>query len=484
MTAAPARQWRRALAAAALMVLTVAGCRRTRTRVVEGAPNVLLIVVDTQRADRLGCYGGPPGVTPFLDALAERSFVFRRAYAPSSWTRPSVASLFTSRFQSQHGVTTFASALAEDEQTLAESLKAARYVTAGFSANLIGEGFAQGFDLFQVIPMLQLPALELKDVPARAQLVRLYMLDWLLGLPEDHRRSSTFLYLQYMESHFPLVPTEAALTDVAARRSHGVPSLTRTNALIQTSRITPLTEPDLDQINDAYDAAVLTLDQELERLFSDLERVGFLDHAVVVLTADHGEELHDHGEIGHGHALYNEQVRIPLLISLPRQAAHVDVDDVVSLIDVAPTLLGLAGVETPASFEGRSLRAAMDAADVSWIRRMAQRLLWKRSAVAGVAYSELLSMSHPDAARVTPHARAIVHGDTKLIEDVDGAQHIFDLSRDPHELHAREAGPDEIATFRPALEWLAARPRPSGRPAPAAIDRATADRLRALGYVP
>src|SRR5262249_8143969 len=117
-----------------------------------GKSNILVIVVDALRADRLGCYGSSQGLTPFIDSLADRAFVFRRAYAQSSWTGPSVASLLTSRFQSQHGVVTFTSKLADSELTLPELLNSGGYATAGFSANSMlssASGYAQGFDRYE-----------------------------------------------------------------------------------------------------------------------------------------------------------------------------------------------------------------------------------------------------------------------------------------------------------------------------------------------
>src|SRR5437867_580310 len=135
-------------------------------------PNVLLIVIDTLRADRLGCYGNPRGLTPFLDSLAERGYVFRHAYAQANWTKPSVASILTSRFTSQHRVTQLGSVLPDTELTLPEVLRERGYRTAGFSANIQisrAAGYAQGFDEFQAYPYEKnTPASLTVKVPERA----------------------------------------------------------------------------------------------------------------------------------------------------------------------------------------------------------------------------------------------------------------------------------------------------------------------------
>jgi arylsulfatase A-like enzyme len=140
---------RRLLASLAVLGLGVpsAACGPPRP------PDVLLLVADTLRADRLGAYGGPPGLTPTLDDLAQRSRVYAQAHSTSSWTSPALASLFTSGFQSQHGVVAFTSRLGADEETLAEVLRRRGYATAGFNANALVSpelGYAQGFDVLQL----------------------------------------------------------------------------------------------------------------------------------------------------------------------------------------------------------------------------------------------------------------------------------------------------------------------------------------------
>src|SRR5262245_40087556 len=190
----------------AVLLCMAAGCTR------RSAPNIVLIVVDTMRADRLGAYGNQRGLTPFMDSLASRGYVFHNAYAQSSWTNPSVASILTSRFQSQHGIITFESVLADAELTLPEVLKRHGYTTGFFSANgLISKrmGFAQGYDQYRSILVKATVAPRHMWVPERAARINGEALAWLDTLPTSGG-APVFLHLHYMEPHSPYAPKPEA----------------------------------------------------------------------------------------------------------------------------------------------------------------------------------------------------------------------------------------------------------------------------------
>ena len=316
------------------------------------SPNILLIVLDTQRADRLGCNAGPPGLTPFLDRLAARSVVFHRAYAQSPWTMPSITSLFTSRLPSEHGVHTFADRFPATDPTLAEALAAAGYATAGFSANtLIGGDYMRGFQAFMPEVMLSIPGV-VDPVPARAAQLRLDALDWVLALPEAHQRRTSFLYLQYMEPHHPLVPDPDLLEQVARSRGHETPTLAVVHAVAGVSDRFPPSPADLAQFVDAYDAALMTVDRQIARLFADLERLGFLDHAVVVITADHGEELRDHGHVGTATRSTRSRTTCRSCSRCPTRPGASTWSRSSRSSTWAPALLDVAGIERPAVVRG------------------------------------------------------------------------------------------------------------------------------------
>lgn len=473
------RAWPVATTVLLCVGLLIGGCRQPDDRATTLTnANVLLIVLDTFRADRLGCYGGPPGLTPFLDSLAARSVVFHRAYAPSSWTKPSVASLFTSRLLSQHGVGTLAIDLSEDEVTLAQVLQSNGWTTQGFSANfqVCGKGFRNGFDKLAALSFMKAKEPRWPGaVTAGADVVGARARRWARGLSEEHRREKSFLYLQYMDTHFPIAPDASALEHIATSRAHPIPDA------VEMQRRLALPDPaDAIAMRDIYDALVQTLDSGLASLFDDLGGIGFLEKAVVVVTADHGEELYDHGRIGHGHSLYEELVRVPLLISLPGQRSRIDIEGVVSLIDIAPTLLDLLGLVSPPQFEGRSLRSVIEGADAPWSRL--RGMLGLQNSDHQPAYSELYAKgAHWEA---PPHVRAVVLGDQKLIERSDGGYEVYDLLRDREE-RAPRTGDGDFVRFRPALARLDAYG--SGvKPvadAPETLPAEDLERLRVLGYV-
>lgn len=457
--------------------LVIAACTRA------GPPDILLIVVDTLRVDRLGAYGNERGLTPFLDSLAERSYVFENAFAQSSWTSPSVASLLTSRFQSQHGVLHFQSVLADAEVTLPELLKQRGYATAGFSANwLIASewGFSQGYDEYLV------PGAP--PTPVRAAELNRSALDWLETLPRDPR-SPAFLYLHYMEPHGPYEPEEFALDRVFEGSPH--PGTAAWNRIRSRERLRLNMLKDrnkgeairdrraLSSFQSLYDAEIVSVDHALGALLSELEQRGFLQNALVVFTADHGEEFQDHGSFGHSQSLYDELIHVPLLVHVPGQSTRIDVEPVVSLIDLAPTILEWLGDEPAASFEGRSLGPLMRRAGGGW-PGVARRVGPEDDAGERFAVSELVKGL---GKRVTPHQRAIVTDSAKLIAGVHGEREFYDRAGDPGESDPAGLADRERRQLEHALDSFASDvARRAGLHQTRPLDATTREHLRALGY--
>jgi arylsulfatase A-like enzyme len=426
--------------------------------------DVVMIVVDTLRFDRLGKYGNANGLTPVLDRFADRGVRFDRAYATTSWTMPSVASLFTSRLPSQHKVSDFDSRLGDNEVTLAEDLAAAGFATAGFTANwrLTPElGYAQGFNTWRFF---------FTETKARGQVLRESALAWLdASGKEGGHIPPRFIYLQYMEPHVPLQAPPA----LQARFAPGVTAaeVTRLNAwaLEALPDGTLLKAGELAQLMSMYDAEVAAVDEEIGRLFDALEKSGILEHALVIVTADHGEEFLEHGIFGHGHNLFNTTVRVPLIIAGPGIPAGRVVSENVSLVDLAPTVLDLMGVKPEASFEGRSLvpllRGAAPAAP----------------APVDVVLQLPRAKSDWDLRR---HTDGLVRGEQKLLVDPLGVTELYDLAADAGEQHPQ--GPPAGATLHAALDaanaGLAARQQPQEETV--VVDEATKEKLRALGYHP
>jgi arylsulfatase A-like enzyme len=325
----------------------------------DGAPDVILVVIDTLRADAVGCYGSPLGLTPTIDGLAKRGTRFDRALATSSWTVPSMASLLTGLWPEEHGVVRGTAVdgevvgqrgLPAGLTTLAEAFRARGYRTAGIVANAhLSEplGFAQGFDLFYNAGFASASS----------------VLKWL----RDHRGElrggrPLFLWVHLFDPHHPYRPRRPWFED--ALRSDG-PALDEAQRL--AAELYPLSMPALLARRDlargsprlrALRAAYLSEVGYADRAVAEaLELAGADDGTLVVVTSDHGEEFADHGRLGHRTSLYSELVRVPLVVSWPaRLPPRAPVEAPVSLVDVYPSLLELAGLGAPASgLPGRSL---------------------------------------------------------------------------------------------------------------------------------
>lgn len=444
----------------ALLALGTAACRSAPPK----PTDVIVVVVDTLRADRLGRYGYGRGLTPTLDRLADRGVRFAHAYAPASWTMPSVASLFTSRLPSQHLVRDFDSRLPDSEVTLTERLSAAGFAAAGFTANwrLSADlGYAQGFPLWR--PFLNSPGSEKK---ARGEVLRAAALEWLDQKPAAGApRPPRYLYFQYMEPHAPL----EAPADIRARFAADVSAddVTRLNkwALMLHPGRAPLGPEDVTRIAALYDSEVAAMDAELGRLLEALEQRGVLEHALVIVTADHGEEILEHGTFGHGSNLFNTTVHVPLIVAGPGIPAGRVVDENVSLIDLAPTILDILGLPPEARFEGRSLLPLL------------------RGAAPAAPVDIVLQLPHKGGdLDLRLHRDGLVRGSEKLLVGIEGVGERYDLAADPGEQHPADL-PDD-APLRAALDAataaLAARQQPVEQKA--VVDEATKEKLRALGY--
>ena len=463
MFAAPMPGSRPRLARFALLLVLAPGCASWRP---ERPPNVLLVVVDTLRADRVGFAGSRRGLTPFLDRLAATGTVFERAYATTSWTLPSVASLFTSRYALQHGVVRFRSPLAEDERTLAEALAARGFASGGFSANFLladALGFGQGFDHWQALVGDLSPG---GEPYASAGELRGRALAWLDGLARP-AGDPVLLYLHFMEPHSPYSPPEPFRSRFLPRGA--APEQVRlAEERMRALQVEAISAEQAAILAALYDAEVAALDRELETVFAELGARGFLERAVVVVTADHGEEFREHGGLVHGRSLFEEVVRVPLLVLAPGRPGGRVVQEPVSLIDVAPTVLELLRLPSEAAFEGRSLVPLIDGG----AREPAPVLLE-------------LAANTDAAADLRVHALGIVRGDRKLLLGPgEDAGALFELEHDPGERSPLDpAASAEGSALREELE--AARSRLAGRGgALVPFGEDLLRQLRALGYLP
>ncbi len=323
------------------MLAGLAGCGRRETR-----PNILLIVVDTLRFDHLGAYGYARPTSPEIDArLASRGVVAERAYAQAPWTLPSMASMHTGRrAEEMLDAAGLPFGIPEPASTLAERLQASGYATAAFVANPTmhrGNGFAQGFDTFETAPY------EIASMARHAEDINKQALPWLNRALAEKRRPF-FLYLHYLDPHDPYDNS-----DIQGGKSPFFPEYqgrlrgTDVHGLYLGALEMADREQDLRQLTALYDSEVRYVDRHIGEVLAALPPEEMAS-TLIVLTADHGEELYDHGGFKHGETLYEELIHVPLIFRWDGQLpAGRRLAGTVRLLDLMPTLLAAGGTGGP-----------------------------------------------------------------------------------------------------------------------------------------
>jgi arylsulfatase A-like enzyme len=462
-----------AVVIAAFALKTMHGDDRVGEEQPAGRPlagkGVILVVADALRADALGVYGAGPHrgapPSPALDGFAKDARVFTRATAQASWTRPAVASLLTSRCPSGHDTMAKNAVLPVSLPTLAGVLSEAGVRTCGVVTNYNLEpayGFGRGFGAFHYLP----PARYLGAPPEATRLAayNVYRLlrerylpigreprffyrsgaavnaEALAALDGGLGGGDFFLYLHYMEPHDPYFSVDG-----------------RSFARVQTPR-PPLSFR--EAMRDAYRDGVRRFDDVFGQLLTGLRDRGLLEHTTIIVTADHGEELADHGGFWHGVTLYEEVLRLPLIMAGPGVTDGTD-DALARQIDLAPTIVGLLAKKAPASWEGRDLFAPGDRPTISLAEEdhEGNRL---RSLRVG---DEKLVVANPDNPRGLPPVE------------------LFDLARDPRELAPVTAADAQARLGRALADEVAAARRGGARAAARPADATSEAELRSLGYV-
>ncbi|MGD8896083.1 MAG: sulfatase [Acidobacteriota bacterium] len=337
-----------------LMAATVAACGPgPRAEAPAPAENVILVSIDTLRADRLGCYGRVPSFTPNIDAFREDAVLFELTIAQAPSTLSSHASLFTSLLPQHHGASIERRrSLAADHLTVAEVLRAEGFKTAAFHGG--GQldavfGVGQGFDVWETPGHRPGEAFKDEFQPTVAA-----ALSWLEQVGQD----PFLLFVHTYENHHPYTPSPENLAAVEADYEGPLPSEISIELLnaINTKRST-ITPEDLRHIESTYEAEIRSVDAAFGALVEGLRRLDLYERSLVIFTSDHGEEFGEHGMVGwHGHTLYDELLRVPLLIKY-RDSWHAGqtLSEQVRLLDVAPTMLSALDRERPAVFEGANL---------------------------------------------------------------------------------------------------------------------------------
>ncbi len=415
--------------------------------VAERRPSIVLISLDTLRAKSMSAYGYALETTPRMSALAATGALFENAFTTYSNTLPAHMSMLTGLYPATHGVISFGQQLASGHATLAELLRGAGYGTAAFTENALLDarhGFPRGFSTYDENTRVRKGAGDVEHTFGRA-------LEW----AGRHADESFFLFVHTYEVHWPYDPPESyRKLFTGAGGGH------------------------VDEQQRAYDQAIRYTDDVLQRFVDGLRRIVPEQDLVIVVTSDHGEEFYDHGLFTH-HQLYDEVMRVPLiLVARGRIPPGVRVATPVSLVDVPPTLLALAGVAEPQGLDGRSLLPLVGDAPATLER--------------GAVFGEF-----PKSALVHEHHFVARSADAKCMLGETGTRDVcFDLRADPAEREPRPSDTtDAFRALRLQLDGyrtraLASRtapgtsllPKPT--PAPASAPQASADAAQATGAAP
>ncbi len=425
-----------------------------------GAPNILLLILDTVRAEELSLYGYPRATTPELERWAVRGTVFERAFSATSWTLPSHASIFTGQPEFVLDATWWGR-LGPEWPTLAEALRGRGYATAGFIANsdYLGwdSGLTRGFEHYDDYPVSLWTAFSATSLgrviyPALYQRlpVRLRRLapglrlphpahhrsaegigDALLSWIDDRRGTPFFAFLNFMDAHTPYTPPDSFRNRYQTRLNRPVSPYAWSDR--PPVRLTPT---DVRPKQDMYDGSIAYLDAELGRLFRELKRRGALENTLVVLTADHGDEFAEHGFVDHGSTLYRPSVQVPLVICFPgRVPAGRRVASPVSLRNLAATVLDLAA-PGPGRLPGRSLAR-----------------FWRGDEAAP---DTIVTTVRPPEGELSSIE---FDGRRYILDEVTGSEELYDFNHDVMErwsLVASDSGRRLLPAYRAALRKVGA----------------------------
>ena len=402
-----------------------------RSSRIRGIRNVVLISIDTCRADHLSCYGYKRNTTPHIDAVAREGVLFQQALSPVPFTRPAHSTMFTGTYPPTHGVRlNNVEILAGDNVTLAEILRDAGYQTAAFVSGFPMDakfGVNQGFDTYDgrfTRKMAGSP----DPVERTAEEVSRPAILWL----EAHAAKPFFLFLHYYDAHLPYQPPPPYASEYA---------------------------------DDPYAGEIAYVDSWIGQVLDRLRALGAYDDTLIVITADHGESLGEHGESSHGYFIYQGTQHVPLVIRAPHGSKGRKFDGRVSLVDLLPTVLDLAGLKTPAQVQGVSLRNGLEGGRAPDARR--------------TLYCESL---HPAQFACSP-LNGIVEGAWKYIRAP--RQELYDLTKDPGEKsNVIEKEPQVAERLRDRLdEMLPEMEAAAPQRGPTTADPDAVSRLQSLGYI-
>jgi arylsulfatase A-like enzyme len=438
-------------------------------------PDIVFISVDSLRYDHLGCYGYKKATSPTIDRIASEGVRFENAVSTTSWTLPSHAAMFTGLYDATHGVTDHSHRLRDGFVTLAESLNNAGYLTAGFYGGPYLHptfGLDQGFDTYtscmttvpddysdDEVRESALSAMSRSHEDITGPRTREEVGQWLQGIDGK----PFFLFLHMWDVHYDYIPPEPY---VAMFDPDYGGDLDGRNFLANKSIRPDMPARDLQHLLALYDGEIRFTDDTLGEIFSMLEKGGRFADALIVITADHGEEFLEHDGKGHGYTLFDEVIRVPLIFRWP---GHLPdgrvVEDQVRLIDLLPTILALAGVDHEPVIQGRDLSP----------------LLLGDAMMPEPTLMELTRFGGDMTALRSNQHKLISFGNRRFLH--------FDLEADPLELNPLTQDTRQFTSARSSLLDLIESAQRLGKylvsdeSSEAKLDPAICRRLRALGYI-
>jgi arylsulfatase A-like enzyme len=454
-------------------------------------PNIILISIDSLRPDHVGCYGYGRNTSPTMDLLAREGALFETAVSSTSWTLPAHAALLTSLPDRVHGCMDDLKWLDGTRTTLAEALKAAGYRTAGFFSGPYlhpSFGFSQGFESYHdctsyskrsveliksgglindKIGQLSMDLMNLSHEDITNPIVLADVKSWLEKRPEG----PFFLFIHLWDVHYDYVapPPYDTLFDPTYKGP-----VNGRNVLRLYKKPAEWTDADVEHLKALYDGEIRFADDTIGQILSEVDRHGLKEKSILAVTSDHGEAFYEHGLQGHRWTLHEEELRIPLILRYPRSIpAGRRLKDPVGIIDIAPTLLDLAGLPPLPNAMGRSLTPLLSGSP------------------APLPAEPVISELSVPANRI--HNFSIRFPDRKIIFDLSSRQcFVFDLAKDPGESSPlpEDKSPFKMqeidvlykATAEKLQQAATGLPMPGERDTPP-ISKMTEDQLRSLGYL-
>jgi arylsulfatase A-like enzyme len=415
--------------------------------------NIILISIDTLRADHLGCYGYSKNTTPNIDKFSRDSVLFENTIAQAPSTEPAHASIFTSLIPSHHGA--FYSdkkPIPQKTVTMAEILKGDGYKTISFNGGgqVAAEfGFDQGFDLYSSFPgrIDHLDKVFIGKVEA--------VMDWIKNNPNE----KFFAFLHTFEVHHPYTPEKEYLRmfDSSYSGALGGHISRELLANINEGRL-EMSAEDKQHIINAYDGEIFSMDKAFGVLVDFLKKEGLYENTLIIFTSDHGEEFGEHGRMGwHGHALYDEQLKVPLIIKLMNSRyASTIIGEQTRSLDILPTVLDVLNIPALECFEG-----------VSLFSRFKKR---NRTALFAVSQQDTSGQTHPTSIRTNKW---------KLYDEK-----LYNLESDPLEQNEVQTGYGRIREeLRSELDYILSQKQSEEENESVDLSEETLKTLKSLGYL-